>query len=394
VTSWLPAFVPAIRQTAAILSLRLLPFALYAVVCARRTAAHKFAWACTYATTVAVACWLGALPTIAAIVCAAVYYFVVGVGVSRLGRWIATGELTRGGMFAIAFFVFLVLPGVLLPGRGMVVFLVVGWDLTLSSYSYNVETAVRGAARPPLGEALFFLFVNPTLVYTARGKRVSDGGGLAGLGRAAGGAVLILANIALTGALVEFLRQSTAATSRGGTVLLTIALGATRFLELYAAHSSLASLQIGLMRHVGWRVPERYRYPIAATSPMDFWRRWNTYVRVWLEAYLFLPLARRIARRTRRRVGAVAAAGATLVASGLLHMAFVFAGSQSLAGASLSLFVVAAAVLCVWSAASAGGQAIRTRLAPRQAERFDGVARVVGWASVTGALVGAAVVWG
>ena len=58
--------------------------------------------------------------------------------------------------------------------------------------------------------------------------------------------------------------------------------GAEAFLVLYAAHSALAHIQIGLCSLVGYRAPERYLYPIAAVSPREFWERWNVYVTTWL----------------------------------------------------------------------------------------------------------------
>jgi hypothetical protein len=105
------------------------------------------------------------------------------------------------------------------------------------------------------------------------------------------------------------------------------------------------------MRQLGWVVPERYCRPWMAASPIDFWRRWNTYVRSWLEAYVFVPLARRMARRTQSRWSYVVAAVATLAASGILHDAFVFADRQELSGSRTKFFLGAGAVLLVWRAA-------------------------------------------
>jgi hypothetical protein len=47
-------------------------------------------------------------------------------------------------------------------------FLVAGWDLALSGYSYCIEVA-RTGRRPPLGDCLLFMLVNPVLVYSERG---------------------------------------------------------------------------------------------------------------------------------------------------------------------------------------------------------------------------------
>jgi hypothetical protein len=75
--------------------------------------------------------------------------------------------------------------------------MVIAWDLVLASYSYCVETAISNEELR-LGPSLFFLFVNPALVYSRRGARVAapgfDGRGFL---RATAGAVLLIAVRAL-----------------------------------------------------------------------------------------------------------------------------------------------------------------------------------------------------
>src|SRR5262249_49206419 len=84
-------------------------------------------------------------------------------------------------------------------------------------------------------------------------------------------------------------------------------------------HSGLASLQIGYMRCIGYRVPERYRLPFLATSPQDFWRRWNTWIGRWGYRYVFFPTCRGLARSSIGRNSLAVAAIATFVVIGLLH---------------------------------------------------------------------------
>ena len=65
---------------------------------------------------------------------------------------------------------------------------------------------------------------------------------------------------------------------------------------LYCAHSGLASFHIGWMRLFGHELPERYRYPMFATSSAGFWHRWNTWSWKWTRA---LPLRPHILDRRR-----------------------------------------------------------------------------------------------
>ncbi len=90
----------------------------------------------------------------------------------------------------------------------------------------------------------------------------------------------------------------------------------------YLGHSGLASFQIGALRMLGFDPPERYHYSFLATSPLDLWRRWNTYLGLWLQRYVFLPLALRWSRARGKSASGPAKAAAlvaTFAVCGLLH---------------------------------------------------------------------------
>jgi hypothetical protein len=293
------------------------------------------------------------------------------------------------------YFVYLLVPGLLLPQTAILLFLVVGWELALSAYSYCVETTRPGSRVAPLSECLFFLLVNPTVVYIARGKAVGRAEGSGALWRAAGGAAILFANEAALRPVLFRLRMGgdKPAAFLGATAML-IAYGVLRVCSEYAAHSGLASLQIGLMRQAGWIVPERYRFPLLATSPFDFWRRWNTYVRVWLEAYVFLPLSRHMAGVVPQYLGLPVAVLATLGASGLLHDAFQFAGRQSLSETRTAMFLAAGILLVLWRLAASIGALVRRRLARSQGKLWDLVEALSSRLVLGGFLVATAIVWG
>ncbi|HTB74467.1 MAG TPA: MBOAT family O-acyltransferase [Polyangiaceae bacterium] len=394
VTSLLPPLSGAIRHMAVLLSLRLLPFAAYVLVARRLAAGRRVALVAAYAGVSAVAVSLGGLRSLELIVAGCAYYVIVSLGLNPLGRWLAAGLLTRGAAFALVFFAFVLVPGVAIPGAALTTFLVVGWDLVMRSYSYCVDTSLPGAMPPPLGEGLFFLHVNPTLVYSARGTPSVSAGAAGGGLRAAAGAALMFANAAALRPFASYLKHSPAWAAHvpAGAALALVFYGAAMFLTVYAAHSGLASIQIGLMREVGWTVPERYRWPILATSPMDFWRRWNVYVRLWLEAYVFLPLARRVARRTRRRSAQAAVAVVTLLASGLLHDLYRFGGAQVVSAVTIELFLGAAALLAAWRAAGWMGEKFRSAIRP--GPWFDLAARCSARLGLAAAVLAAAIGWG
>jgi hypothetical protein len=123
----------------------------------------------------------------------------------------------------------------------------------------------------------------------------------------------------------------------------------------YVEHSGVASIQIGLMSALGYRLPERYNYPFLANNPADFWKRWNAWLGDWCRLYLFRPLALWLGRRT--RAGAVAAAlGALLsfLVIGALHDLAAL-GALDRAGAPITvLFAQLGIVLIGWEVVARG----------------------------------------
>jgi hypothetical protein len=384
---------------AVLLSMRLLPFAAYAVLTSA-VLLRRVSVVAAYLMLPVLACSFGAAPAILFIVGGSIYYLLISLGVNRLSGLIAAGSLTRGAALMVIFFAYVLLPGVALPGIAMHTFLVLGCELALSCYSYCVETSRQGATTASLSDCLFFLFVNPTIAYRVRGSEVATPGGFTGLWRAAAGGAVMFLNAAALRPFAVYVRDGRAFAWLPASASVTLLLyGVLRFSTVYAAHSGLASIHVGLMRQIGWAVPERYRYPFLATSPMDFWRRWNTYVRVWLEAYVFFPLARNIARtKTRHRAGQAAAAVATLLASGLIHDAFVFAGRQRLADlkTETQFFLAAGLLLAAWRLVAILSKIIRARLDPNQTRtgQFELLSRLSARLSIIGAVIAAALRWG
>ncbi|HKP61347.1 MAG TPA: hypothetical protein VJV78_31680 [Polyangiales bacterium] len=277
------------------------------------------------------------------------YYALVSTAVPRASRLLQAGTITRGALLTGLCVVLLLVPGLALPGVAMATFLVVGWELVLRSYSYCVETAAAPTAERKLGPCLFFLLVDPTLLYTQRSRPCADTETRSlGLARLSLG---VLAFVLSACAIASMAQWRTASESYNYVTQLLV-VGALRFLSEYAAHSGLASVQIGLMRLIGWHAPERYDYPLLSTSPMDFWRRWNSYVRVWLEAYVFLPWSLAAARRTRSRLAQVGVALGTLLVCGCLHDLYILGGRQRIDLHFTGLFLAGGVVLGLWRLSS------------------------------------------
>lgn len=235
-------------------------------------------------------------------------------------------------VFAVLMAAFTLAPRSLVPTLASVAMASASWELALSSHSYLSDAYDRGH-RPPMSAGLFFLLVNPCLVWQERGAmRRRPRGRATDLSRCALGAGAIAVHFAALWACANLsLTTDTLLPTRAAApgILGFIGYYALRFLAGYAAHSGVASLKIGMMGLLGYDVPERYNYPWLAKDPADFWRRWNTYIGAWAKRYVFWPLAKALQRRATTSSWNLAARGtavlATFVLIGLLHDYAVFA---------------------------------------------------------------------
>ena len=113
--------------------------------------------------------------------------------------------------------------------------------------------------------------------------------------------------------------------------LLQAWLGAVCFaLQIYYGLSGYADMAVGFGRMFGFRLPENFRWPYAATTLSEFWRRWNISLMDWCHQYLGFSLANStgLVSRARRAgrvvvlflcVGLWQGPGITVVVWGLLH---------------------------------------------------------------------------
>ena len=61
-------------------------------------------------------------------------------------------------------------------------------------------------------------------------------------------------------------------------------------LQIYFDFSGYSDMAIGLGRMMGFRYPENFNYPYAATSVTDFWRRWHISLSGFFRDYVYIPL--------------------------------------------------------------------------------------------------------
>ena len=61
-------------------------------------------------------------------------------------------------------------------------------------------------------------------------------------------------------------------------------------MQIYCDFSGYSDIAIGSARLMGYRLPENFDRPYAATTVAGFWRRWHITLSGWLRAYVFLPL--------------------------------------------------------------------------------------------------------
>ena len=374
------AALGALREVGSVACFRALPFAVVLLAATATPWRLRIATALVYAgLAVALQIWnLLAFGWIAAIYA---YFAAIGSLIPRATELLRDRRITRPALLIACAFAFLLLPAVLVPGAGKPVALILGWDLVLSAYSYIVDVA-DSDERPALRPCLFFLLVNPVLVYAQRGERLGPprfdrrGSLRAGLG------LLVLGFGALLPRLSEPFETQLAGTAPlGGTLpafALTLALAAQRFFLVYVQHSGLASLQIGLIRQLGYDVPERFKYPLLASGPLDFWRRWNVYVGNWAQRYVLFPVTLELGRGRSspgRRAAQIAGVLAAFALIGLMHDAYRYADTFSTAGRASAVFIASAVLVLIW----AGARALRAPVAVARAGRWLG--RIPFWAA-------------
>jgi hypothetical protein len=155
------------RHMCVVLAVRFAPFAAFALLSQRIAAVWRGIVLLAFAGLVLALTSMGAKATLAAATLGLAYYLIVSFGVPLLARLLRAQKLGRGALFSVLFAVYLAVPATFSsPVRALV--LIIGWELLLSSYSYCVDTSERAEGPASVVDCLFFLFVNPTLVYSRR----------------------------------------------------------------------------------------------------------------------------------------------------------------------------------------------------------------------------------
>lgn len=337
--------IQALPAILGILGFRLFPFVGYVAITRRYPWFVRLGVVASYGAMCVLAVRTGKAPP-GWLFLSYVYYSAAGWAAYELLPYVRS----RMAWFGVATSLFWIVPVVLVRPPPMS-FLMVGWDATLSGYSYGVDT--RGKTERSLARFLFFLLVNPVLVHRNRGRPISTSRfTVAGLARFGWGVVVVLLAVAVLEPLHARAAAGYIAPARAAWTRLPC-VGALRIAGEYAAQSGVASIQLGLMYQLGYKIPERYRYPLLARSPADFWRRWNTYVGDWARSYVYLPLVLALSRRSTGGDKLRSHATAIVVTFGVvgaLHDAFVVAAEGRLSISGLEWFVVAGMVVVAWSA--------------------------------------------
>ncbi|MBZ0271575.1 hypothetical protein K8I61_06040 [bacterium] len=76
----------------------------------------------------------------------------------------------------------------------------------------------------------------------------------------------------------------------GGPTLVAWGCAYLYFIYIYADFSAYSDIAIGTARMMGLRIEENFRWPILATNPSEFWKRWHMSLTSWLRDYVFIPL--------------------------------------------------------------------------------------------------------
>jgi D-alanyl-lipoteichoic acid acyltransferase DltB (MBOAT superfamily) len=61
-------------------------------------------------------------------------------------------------------------------------------------------------------------------------------------------------------------------------------------LQIYFDFAGYTNIAIGAARLLGVSLPENFRYPYHAATPVEFWARWHMTLSRWIRDYLFFPI--------------------------------------------------------------------------------------------------------
>jgi hypothetical protein len=343
------AYDGAVREHLSLLAYRLLPFAAFAAIVAEIPRSRRAAALFAFLAVAAGLALSGERRVLALITLAHVYFLAAAVVIFCIGKAIGS---SRSAMVLAAIASIVLGAGVpvsALRAEGPL-FWVLGWDFMLSAFSYCADTRRE---RPTLRDCLTFLVVDPSLVYRGRAAPAARPTSLLRSGaRAASGSLAMLTGTGFRVMAAALLLRAEQTDGAPAAVLYACSSGAV-FASLYAAHSGLASIQIGCMRGLGFAIAERYHYPLFARDVADFWRRWNTYVGRWFSRYVFVPTSMHLSRRFLRIptwVPKGIALVATFTAVGLMHDALIVAATGRSTIRMSIVFGSVGLAICVWHA--------------------------------------------
>jgi alginate O-acetyltransferase complex protein AlgI len=61
-------------------------------------------------------------------------------------------------------------------------------------------------------------------------------------------------------------------------------------LQIYFDFSAYSDMAIGMLRIMGFKIPENFKNPYSSKSISEFWKRWHISLTSWMREYLYIPL--------------------------------------------------------------------------------------------------------
>lgn len=170
---------------------------------------------------------------------------------------------------------------------------------TFQSLSYTIDIFRRKLTPVPLLDFAVFVSFFPHLVAgpIVRGSEFLPQlrerhdprtiAGAAGLGLIAAG---LFKKVVVANTLATSIVDPVFASPQNFSALETLAGIYGYAVQIYADFSGYTDIAIGLALLLGFRFPQNFDRPYAATSLRDFWRRWHMTLSRFLRDYLYIPL--------------------------------------------------------------------------------------------------------
>jgi alginate O-acetyltransferase complex protein AlgI len=70
--------------------------------------------------------------------------------------------------------------------------------------------------------------------------------------------------------------------------------------QIYFDFNGYSKIAIGLLKWMGYEIPDNFNHPYLSVSLKEFWKRWHISLSSWLKDYLYIPVTVSLSKKMKR----------------------------------------------------------------------------------------------